>query len=541
MEEGESAMNNLADVRGNLYALNNTFSGSDLVVSILLPGQKPITLGQASTLSYSIFRDKQPVKTLGRINIRGFTKATRTIAGTLIFAVFDQHVVNHLRDQMSFLYEAGRIKADELPPFDLILTGANEFGATASMRIYGVTVIEEGMTLSVEDIFTENIWSYQARDIRLLENAVSVESDIASAGFRDGTDIAQGFFKAQELDAFKDAQAFQAGVDTLTAINADILKKGKDRAKDVSDAIALAHSRAGRPGGAGAAGTKGPPPEQSRHDPANKPLPGDYNTATIWVVILDSKGNRIDGAEIESVTYSVLGSVFTQVMNQLEGTNDWHSPAIPKEFWPLNIKIKIEVIPKELQRYHAYESEAWIDLAKEVTVNRILKQTITMADNEAPQVYGAVVVAASGQPLNFTVNQGYKAAPIKIRVQEADNKLFPTNGVYLIWFYQDDGGTWYRNTADKVKAPTTFHYSHHNKSLIDNQTTRHIGFPVGSSPGTGDKTGDFLQKIITVSCCLFGLSDNGKFVNSTGQIIPQPSSPDGALHQLIFTITTTDS
>jgi hypothetical protein len=36
------------------------------------------------------------------------------------------------------------------------------------MAIYGVTVVDEGQTMSVDDMITENIMSYMARDIVVL-------------------------------------------------------------------------------------------------------------------------------------------------------------------------------------------------------------------------------------------------------------------------------------------------------------------------------------------------------------------------------------
>ncbi|HEY8385600.1 MAG TPA: hypothetical protein VIK82_05195 [Porticoccaceae bacterium] len=192
-----------------------------MIASLVLPGQKPITLGEVSTLSYSIYREKNAVRTLGRISVKGFTKGPRTVAGTIIFTVFDRHVVNRLREQVEILRQAGRLKSDELPPFDLIVTGANEFGSAAAMRIYGVTVIEEGMTVSVEDIFTENIWQYQARDIRLLDNYISEDGQLpvteepARTQFRDGADMSLGFFTLDKLEVARMAEKYSAGLEEI--------------------------------------------------------------------------------------------------------------------------------------------------------------------------------------------------------------------------------------------------------------------------------------------------------------------------------------
>lgn len=153
-----------------------TFSGTDMIVSILLPGAQPIAVGECSTVSYSILRELQEVRTLGRISVRGYARGQRRVAGTIIFTVFEQHMVNNLKRQIDYMRKINRLKTDELPPFDIIITGATEYGRAARIVIYGATIYEEGKILSVEDIITENIWSYQARDIELMEfNDYTVE------------------------------------------------------------------------------------------------------------------------------------------------------------------------------------------------------------------------------------------------------------------------------------------------------------------------------------------------------------------------------
>lgn len=146
-----------------------TFSGTDMIVSILLPGSKPYAVGECSTVSYSILRDLQEVRTLGRISVRGFARGQRRVAGTIIFTVFEQHMVNNFRLHVDYLRKIRRLKSDELPPFDIIITGATEYGRAARLVIYGATVYEEGKVISIEDLFTENVWSYMARDIELME------------------------------------------------------------------------------------------------------------------------------------------------------------------------------------------------------------------------------------------------------------------------------------------------------------------------------------------------------------------------------------
>jgi len=146
-----------------------TFSGVDMVVSILLPSSPPYVVGECSTVTYSILRDVQEVRTLGRISVRGHARGQRRVAGTIIFTVFEQHTVNNLRMQVDYLRKIMRLKGDELPPFDIVITGGSEYGRVARLVIYGAVAFEEGKVISIEDMFTENVWSYMARDIEPLE------------------------------------------------------------------------------------------------------------------------------------------------------------------------------------------------------------------------------------------------------------------------------------------------------------------------------------------------------------------------------------
>ena len=150
-----------------------------MVVSIVFPGTKAITLGELTTISYSVYRDKVPVRTCSYINVRGFTKGPRTVAGTMIFTVFDKHVVNRLRAEVPYFASLVKMKADEWPPFDIYITMGNEYGASARLNIYGLTIVDEGQVMSVEDLFTENQWSFMARNIDL-QDEIGAEQNVPS-------------------------------------------------------------------------------------------------------------------------------------------------------------------------------------------------------------------------------------------------------------------------------------------------------------------------------------------------------------------------
>jgi hypothetical protein len=169
--------------RGNydpLQSLSNiSYAGADAVATIIVPtiGQDGkissdgdvLVLGELQTISYSIHRENSPVRTLGHVNPRGFIKGSRTIAGSLIFAVFNEYVFYRIKQYRDLLARRNGFFAplgDMLPPFDIVVSFFNEYGNSSKMKIFGVTIVDEGQTVSIEDIMTEQTYTYMARGIQ---------------------------------------------------------------------------------------------------------------------------------------------------------------------------------------------------------------------------------------------------------------------------------------------------------------------------------------------------------------------------------------
>jgi len=148
---------------------------------------KPTTrvLGEMQTISISSFRDKAPVRTLGITYPKGFTRGSRTISGSMIFTMFHQHVLHEILDMNVKLINTGVMKdrdralytvalPDQLPPLDISLLFANEHGSISTIGLWGVEFFQEGITISIHDIFSENTIGYVARDydpMRLVQQA----------------------------------------------------------------------------------------------------------------------------------------------------------------------------------------------------------------------------------------------------------------------------------------------------------------------------------------------------------------------------------
>jgi hypothetical protein len=144
-----------------------SYSGCDIVAEIYMPQEeKPLTLGDLQTVSISTHREAVPMRILGHTQPAGFTRGTRTVAGSMIFTVFNVYTFYRLQVLQDQLRQLHHPLADMLPPFDVTITFLNEYGAMSKMRIYGVTIVDEGVTLSIDDMLTESTLSYVARGLQ---------------------------------------------------------------------------------------------------------------------------------------------------------------------------------------------------------------------------------------------------------------------------------------------------------------------------------------------------------------------------------------
>jgi len=198
----------MADTRNFGPKHYNSFSGADIRAVF---ANKEI--GELQAISYAVQREKAPIYTMGRVNPRAFSRGKRGIAGSLVFIMFDEAaLINELgilagHDAPEFLSsndeprpivsddptnpididtldsdsplvgDTGSVDfsasytlspawyADQIPPFDVTITAANEYGAAMIMRIIGVEIINEGYGVSVDDMNSEQQMTYVARAI----------------------------------------------------------------------------------------------------------------------------------------------------------------------------------------------------------------------------------------------------------------------------------------------------------------------------------------------------------------------------------------
>jgi hypothetical protein len=196
----------------------NSFSGVDIKATI-----GASVIGTLQGISYQVSREKAPIYTMGSADPRAFARGKRAIAGSLVFIQFDTeplmwelanqdpnikgHTLYFLSDiddlrpefkknkedvsvlsttvttgtgssnftgasvqeQETAVTTAGSDQeaaipwyADQIPPFDIVLTAANEYGALAIMKILGCELMNSGYGVSIDDIVSEHSYTYIA-------------------------------------------------------------------------------------------------------------------------------------------------------------------------------------------------------------------------------------------------------------------------------------------------------------------------------------------------------------------------------------------
>jgi hypothetical protein len=81
--------------------------------------------------------------------------------------------------------------ADQLMPFNVTITLANEYGQRAGMEIYGVQILNEGSGFSVDDVVTAKAYTFVARKIKGIErkNSLRLEGRASGNPVQDGRPV----------------------------------------------------------------------------------------------------------------------------------------------------------------------------------------------------------------------------------------------------------------------------------------------------------------------------------------------------------------
>jgi len=166
-----------------------SFGGCDIVALI-----EDTVVGNLQGISYSITREKGPIYVMGRADPVSFSRGKRGIAGSLVFTNFDRGALFDITDKpygIDFSYYkknfdlpaggrsvelekstigdlSSKYKAnypDQVPPFNVTITAANEYGQSMVMGIFGVELLNQGQGISVDDMVTETQFTFVCRGV----------------------------------------------------------------------------------------------------------------------------------------------------------------------------------------------------------------------------------------------------------------------------------------------------------------------------------------------------------------------------------------
>lgn len=176
-----------------------------------------MVLAELQTLSASTARDKAAVRACGTVYPKAFTRGPREIAGSMVFTVFHQHVLYDLLEAHASDFDGVNFTSvlmDQLPPFDILISFANEYGSVSRMGIYGVEFVNEGQVMSVEDMITENTVNYVARDIDPMRSVSKRKLDQVSQQLGEERGV-----RASDLILEEDYQAIKGQLSPFQRFN----------------------------------------------------------------------------------------------------------------------------------------------------------------------------------------------------------------------------------------------------------------------------------------------------------------------------------
>jgi len=146
---------------------------------------------ECTTITVSIHRVKDPARACGYIGAKGYSRGSRTVAGTLVLTQGMQDVLFEflsafaLRDKSK---DSTYTKVDQLPPFNITCIFSNEYGFASFRRLLGVEFVTDGTVYSINDAFSEQTISYVCADftplapLSMKEMVAPVQKDLVVRG-----------------------------------------------------------------------------------------------------------------------------------------------------------------------------------------------------------------------------------------------------------------------------------------------------------------------------------------------------------------------
>ena len=132
-------------------------------------------IGTITELSYSSFREKFAVRTLGRTHAKTYTRGPRTVAGTIVFNTVQENEILKFAKQIDIddnvSIETQSVLLDQIDPVHMILVFGNEYGSFSMMYLFNVEFSSESQRMSVNDLVIQQAVNFYATDVLPMEDA----------------------------------------------------------------------------------------------------------------------------------------------------------------------------------------------------------------------------------------------------------------------------------------------------------------------------------------------------------------------------------
>lgn len=219
-----TSTNEVTSLQNRALATSSTFTGRKEELANEIRSLKNVTtdgvangglffLGTLQTLSLQSHREKFGVRALGYSYTKGYTRGPRTIAGSMIFTVFHEHTFAAVMRRMARVEQDPEISSllpDQMAPLDLTVIFANEYGQQSEFRMYGVEFVNDSVTYSIEDLLTENVMQFVARDVDPLAAKSRIQLDRASRNIENNIDT-----EVTASNLFRQNNNYQSYLDRL--------------------------------------------------------------------------------------------------------------------------------------------------------------------------------------------------------------------------------------------------------------------------------------------------------------------------------------
>jgi len=138
----------------------NGFSGVDMIAEI-----NGMEVGILQGFNYSFSKEMAPIYPY-KADPRAFQRGKRGINGSLMFNdLYKGNIKEAIAFRKDNVHDPRPWYPDQMPPIDIVLTSANEYGNKLRMEFKGVEIMDKGYGIATDDIIPFQSYTYIAKEM----------------------------------------------------------------------------------------------------------------------------------------------------------------------------------------------------------------------------------------------------------------------------------------------------------------------------------------------------------------------------------------